>query len=119
MLERHTLHIVLLFFFCFLSGATGTVGNGQELDDVLSGFDADPQELEAKNGELDDVFSGFNTPAPTEEEDLTEFGREAQAPVGDTGSKDLFERQKDIDYLDIPLERIHKCRNCSKWKNIY
>ena len=38
----------------------------------------------------------------TEESEAEAFAAEHKFAVPDTGSKDLFERQKDIDYLDIP-----------------
>ena len=36
------------------------------------------------------------------EDVASELSHEQQQPIRETGSKDLFERQKDIDYLDIP-----------------
>jgi cell division protein FtsZ len=33
---------------------------------------------------------------------ITDFDRPREHAASDAGSKDLFERQKDIDYLDIP-----------------
>jgi hypothetical protein len=38
----------------------------------------------------------------TEEPEAEAFAAENEFAVPNTGSKDLFERQKDIDYLDIP-----------------
>jgi len=38
----------------------------------------------------------------TEEMPVGEFDADCEQQVSDAGSKDLFERQKDIDYLDIP-----------------
>ena len=39
---------------------------------------------------------------PAEEKRVGDIEAESDQRVSDTGSKDLFERQKDIDYLDIP-----------------
>ena len=41
-------------------------------------------------------------PEFTDEGAVEEFNRDRDRRIADVGSKDLFERQKDIDYLDIP-----------------
>jgi cell division protein FtsZ len=38
----------------------------------------------------------------TEEESMGEFDADSDQRVSDAGSRDMFEKQKDIDYLDIP-----------------
>jgi cell division protein FtsZ len=38
----------------------------------------------------------------TDEGAVEEFNRDRDRRIADVGSKDLFEQQKDIDYLDIP-----------------
>ncbi len=51
------------------------------------------------------VANGTSEPDDTgmsEQAAVEEFNRERDQRIADVGSKDLFERQKDIDYLDIP-----------------
>ena len=61
-----------------------------------SGFHEEPIRLVA-NGSAGNSEPGF-----PDEGAVEEFNRDRDQRIADVGSKDLFERQKDIDYLDIP-----------------
>ena len=61
-----------------------------------SGFHEKPIRLVA-NGSAGNSEPGF-----PDEGAVEEFNRDRDQRIADVGSKDLFERQKDIDYLDIP-----------------
>jgi hypothetical protein len=51
------------------------------------------------DGRVGDGRPGVNE---SEREPAAVYNRDRRFAVPDVGSKDLFERQKDIDYLDIP-----------------
>jgi len=62
---------ICFFSFCLLLwDLQSDVAKGQELDDVLSGFDTETveQEKEPANGDMDDLLSGFDEPPPEQNE---------------------------------------------------
>lgn len=73
MVEKNPLNSTYLFLLCLLLGCTASLASAQELDDVLSGFDAEPTAQETNSGELDGLLSGFDDPVEkTQEEVKTE-----------------------------------------------
>ncbi len=61
---------ISLFIFSFVFGiwSLSVTANAQELDDVLSGFDAEPATPQPANDELDDLLGGFDEqPAITQQ----------------------------------------------------
>ncbi len=67
----------LSLFFVLLTLLSAPV-NGQELDDVLSGFDSEPAAVEENSEELDDLLSGFD-----------ETVSESEAKTGETAAGTL------------------------------
>lgn len=66
---------ILNHFFLLLFFTAATTLNAQEIDDVLSGFDAEPQVEQTDGGNLDELFSGFDEPAAREQQEIqTESG---------------------------------------------
>ena len=62
---KQILKRICFFSFCLLfCGLQSDVASGQELDDVLSGFDTETveQEKEPAAGDMDDLLSGFDEP---------------------------------------------------------
>ena len=68
MTKKHLLQSAILFSLCVSPlGSTASFAGGQDLDDVLSGFDTKPQEQETNSEELDELFSGFDDPVTKEQ----------------------------------------------------
>lgn len=85
---------ICFFSFCMVLLDGSHVVTGQELDDILSGFDTVPesQEAEQNSGELDELFSGFDDSPATETVQDTADSRmipewlELNGRIGITGS---------------------------------